>query len=168
MAATTQISVDEYLRTSYAPDCEFVDGEVLDRNVREKGHSKVQKHLLLYIAQHESRWGVFALQEWRLKLGEQHYRVSDLSIVEGPEPDEAVLSTPPLVCAEILSPEDRMSRMLEKIADYLAFGVKYVWVLDPRTKQTFVHTARGVQRLERGVLRLDHPAIEIPLSDIFD
>src|SRR5580704_13396023 len=74
MAVTTQVSVEEYLRTSYDPDCEYVDGEVLDRNVGEKGHSKVQKRLLVYIAQHEARWGVFALQEWRLKLAEGHYR----------------------------------------------------------------------------------------------
>src|SRR5579872_1279274 len=137
MAVTTQVSVDEYLRTSYDPDCEYVDGEMLDRNVGEKSHSKVQKRLLVYLAQREALWGIFALQEWRVKLGEQNYRIPDLAILTDPEPDEPVLSTPPLVCVEILSPEDRMSRMQKKIVDYLAFGVRYVWILDPKTKQAF-------------------------------
>jgi Uma2 family endonuclease len=168
MAVTTQVSVEEYLRTSYAPDCEYVDGEVLDRKVGEKGHSKVQKRLLVYIAQHEDRWGVFALQEWRLKLGEGYYCVPDLSIVAGPEPEEAVLSTPPLACIEIFSPEDRMSRMQKKIADYLAFGVRYVWVLDPKTKQAFSYTSDGMRLIEDGVLRTGNPSMEIPLGEIFD
>jgi Uma2 family endonuclease len=168
MAVTTQVSVEEYLRTSYDPDCEYVDGEVLDRNVGEKSHSKVQKRLLVYLAQREALWGIFALQEWRVKLGEQHYRIPDLAILTGPEPNEAVLSTPPLVCVEILSPEDRMSRMNEKIADYLAFGVRYVWVLDPKTKQAFSYTSEGMRLIQDGILRTSAPAIEISLGEIFD
>ena len=31
------VSVEEYLRTSYRPDCDFVEGRVLERNVGEKG-----------------------------------------------------------------------------------------------------------------------------------
>ena len=168
MAVTTQVSVEEYLRTSYDPDCEYVDGEVLDRNVGEKGHSKVQKRLLVYIAQREAGWGVFALQEWRLKLGDDHYRVPDLSIVAGPEPEDAVLSTPPLVCVEILSPEDRMSRMLTKIAGYLAFGVRYVVVLDPKIKRAYIYSDDGMREMEDGILRIEGSPIEIPLSEVFD
>jgi hypothetical protein len=33
MANATQISVTEYLQTSYRPDREYVDGEVRERNV---------------------------------------------------------------------------------------------------------------------------------------
>lgn len=168
MAVTTQVPVEEYLRTSYDPDCEYVDGGVLDRNVGEKGHSKVQKRLLVYVAQHEARWGVFALQEWRLKLGEQHYRVPDLSIVNGPEPNETVLSTPPLVCVEILSPEDRMGRMHKKIADYLAFGVQCVWVLDPKTKKAYVYSDGAMQEMDAGILTVDDSAIAVPLLESFE
>ncbi|MGH9559765.1 MAG: Uma2 family endonuclease [Bryobacteraceae bacterium] len=166
MTAATQIPVEEYLRTSYDPDCEYVDGEVLERNVGEKGHSKVQKKLLLFLSRHESEWGIFVLQEWRVRLGEKHYRVPDLCIVTGPEPAEEVLSTPPLVSIEILSPEDRMPRVLAKIGGYIEAGVRYVWVLDPRAKSAFVYTSGGMQAVEDGFLRAD--AIEVPLSEIFD
>jgi hypothetical protein len=33
MSVGTLISVDEYLRTSFRPDCDFVEGEVLERDV---------------------------------------------------------------------------------------------------------------------------------------
>lgn len=168
MAIATQMSVEEYLRTSFDPDCEYVDGEVLERNVGEKGHSKVQWRLIVLFAKHQAEWGVFALQEWRFKVTDRHYRVPDFCIVAGPEPDEAVLNTRPLVCVEILSPEDRMSRMQKKVADYLAFGVRYVWVLDPQTKKATVYTELETHEVTDGVLRTENPAIEIPLSEIFD
>jgi Uma2 family endonuclease len=168
MAMATQMTVEEYLRTSFRPDCEFVDGEVLERNVGEKGHSKVQWRLMSYFDKHQVELGVFALHEWRFKVTERHYRVPDFTIVAGPEPDEPVLTTRPLVCVEILSPEDRMSRMQKKIADYLAYGVRYVWILDPQTKQAFTYTNEAMHEVKDGFLRTDHPAIEIPLDQIFE
>ena len=32
------IPVDEYLRTSYRPDCDYVDGEVLERNSGDRNY----------------------------------------------------------------------------------------------------------------------------------
>jgi hypothetical protein len=35
----TFVSVREYLRTSYSPDREYVDGRIVERNLGEKGHA---------------------------------------------------------------------------------------------------------------------------------
>ncbi len=35
MATGALVSVDEYLRTSYRPDCDYVDGILVERNVGE-------------------------------------------------------------------------------------------------------------------------------------
>ncbi len=42
MPARTLISVEEYLATSYRPDCDYVDGEVVERNLGEWDHSRLQ------------------------------------------------------------------------------------------------------------------------------
>ena len=42
MASSTLISVQEYMATTYRPDCDYVDGEVRERNLGEIEHS----HLL--------------------------------------------------------------------------------------------------------------------------
>jgi Uma2 family endonuclease len=168
MAVTTQVSVDEYLRTSYDPDCEYVDGEVLDRNVGELDHGLVQKKLLVYLASREKKLCIFVIQEQGLQLNGRHYRVPDLMILAGGKPAEQIITRPPIVCIDVLSPEDQMSRMQKKIADYLAFGVRYVWVLDPKTKQAFSYTPEGMRVIQDGVLRTSAPAIEIPLGEIFD
>ena len=39
--APTLISVEEYLSTSYHPDCDYVDGELEERNVGEYSHGKM-------------------------------------------------------------------------------------------------------------------------------
>jgi Uma2 family endonuclease len=167
MAIATQMSVEEYLRTSFDPDCEYVDGEVLDRNVGELDHGSVQKLLLVYLAAREKRIGIYTIQEQRLQINKTHYRIPDLMILEGGKPKEQIITRPPLVCIEVLSPKDRMSRMQKKVIDYLAFGVRYVWVLDPQTREAFVYTDAGM-REAKDVLRTENPAIEIPLSEIFE
>jgi len=39
MPSRTLVSVDEYLHTSYDPDCDYVDGAIVERNVGERDHS---------------------------------------------------------------------------------------------------------------------------------
>jgi hypothetical protein len=43
--ATLQTSLADYLRTSYRPDCDYVDGEVQERNGGEFDHAAVQAFL---------------------------------------------------------------------------------------------------------------------------
>ena len=65
------------------------------------------------------------------------YRVPDVCVYEKMLSD-SVLNQPPLLCIEILSPEDRLSRILTVADDYLSLGVPTVWVLDPLRKKALV------------------------------
>ena len=51
MAAATLISLEEYLRTTYEPDCDFVDGVVEERNLGEWSHSTLQTVLIGYLCE---------------------------------------------------------------------------------------------------------------------
>jgi len=82
-------------------------------------------------------------------------------------PDEQIYTTPPFLCIEILSPEDQMGRVLVKIADYLNFGVPYVWVIDPRKRRATVYTPTDSYSPEDGILRTENPKIALPLADLF-
>ena len=47
VATQTQVSVEEYLRTSFdGADREFVDGEIVERNVGGSQHSATQGRLI--------------------------------------------------------------------------------------------------------------------------
>jgi hypothetical protein len=48
MAVAQQISVQEYLKTVYRPDCDYVDGVVEERNLGERDHSWIQGRLVTF------------------------------------------------------------------------------------------------------------------------
>src|SRR6185437_15926654 len=51
------VPVEEYLRTQYEPDCEYVDGEVLERNWGENPHSAPQVEFIFYSRSRRGRLG---------------------------------------------------------------------------------------------------------------
>jgi Uma2 family endonuclease len=163
-ATTTQVPVEEYLSTDYSPDCDYVDGEVQERNMGEKDHSRLQKRLIVHL---DAVPGCEVYPELRIQVGPGRYRVPDVCLVVGPEPDEQILTRPPFLCIEILSPEDRMSRMMVKIEDFLAFGVRYVWVIEPHTRRAYIYTRNEMREVADGVLRTANPDIALPLSELF-
>jgi len=166
MASRTLISVEEYLRTSYRPDCDYVDGEVLERNVGEKDHSSLQKKIILYLAAREQQLGICVFPEQRVQVGPTRFRIPDVCVTVG-EPAEQIFTKPPFICSEILSPEDRWPRIQQRIDDYLAMGVPYVWVLDPAAKTAYSVTRSAGTNQVTGVLKTLNPSVELPLSEIF-
>jgi Uma2 family endonuclease len=167
MASRTLISVEEYLRTSYRPDCDYVDGEVLERNMGEKSHAKLQKAILLFLSAREKELGIWVIQEQRVQVSARRFRIPDVCVTLG-EPNEEILRQPPFICIEVFSPEDRWPRIQQRIDDYLSIGVPYVWVLDPATKSAYsTIPAERTQQVTVGVLKTLNPSVELPLSEIF-
>jgi len=60
-----------------------------------------------------------------------------------------------------------MSRVRQKIADYLEFGVPYVWVVDPATRKADVYTAQRIYEAKDLVLRTENPEIIVPMAELF-
>jgi Uma2 family endonuclease len=166
MASRTLISVEDYLRTSYRPDCDYVDGEVLERNVGELDHSWLQTMLSAYLVARRAQWGITVLVEQRVHVRATRFRIPDICVILGPKPAEQIPTKPPFVCIEILSPEDRWPRTQQRIDDYLAMGVPDVWVIDPVTKQAYSVTKEGTREIRDGFLRTQDPPIEVPLAEI--
>jgi Uma2 family endonuclease len=166
MPTRTLISVEEYLASSYRPDCDYVDGHIEERNLGERPHSRLQGRLYAALDR-QVPLGAEVLLEMRVQVRPSRYRVPDLCVaVDGS--DEPILTNPPFLCIEILSPEDRMPRIKERVQDFVALGVPYVWVLDPQTKQAYAATAaEGLREVTTGILATTNPAFEISLAEIF-
>jgi Uma2 family endonuclease len=164
----TMISVEEYLSESYQPDCDYVDGHLEERNLGELDHSWLQMALIVYFHARHREWNIIVLPEQRVQVKRSRYRVPDVCVLLGARPTEQILTKPPFICIEILSPEDRMNPVEIRIADYLEMGVSYVWVLDPQTRQAYVATtAEGLREVKNGFLRTENPALEVPLAEVF-
>ncbi len=163
MAAAT---LEEYLWTSYHPDREYIDGAIQERNLGETDHSRLQMQLAAYLFSRERQWSITVLPEQRVQVRRERFRVPDITVVLGPLPTTPILREPPFLCIEILSRDDSMYDMQERIDDYLNFGVRHVWVVNPRTRRAFQYTMDGMREARDGILRTADPLIEVPLDEL--
>jgi len=161
----TVISVEKYLSTVYKPECEYVDGELIKRNLGEAEHSAVQAAISALLGSNRREAGVHLFLALRVQVGPRKFRVPDIAVTTRKIP-RGVLREPPFLCIEILSPEDRMSRVEARIDDFLAFGVKYVWLVDPRRRKAWTYTSEG-RRDATTVLSTSDPDLSLPLEEIF-
>jgi Uma2 family endonuclease len=162
MATAQLVSVEEYLHSVYEPDAEYVAGRIIQRAVPQKPHSKMQSYLdrTLYEVGHPLGYEVWVEQRLRTQANPDHYRVPDVCLTRG-EPAENIFTEPPFLCFEILSPDDAAVEVRAKVEEYLAFGVLYVWVVDPNTRRGEIHTRSAIQRVADGVFRADEIEVDL-------
>jgi len=88
-----------------------------------------------------------------------------------PEEHEGFLELAPDLAVEVISPSDRMSDVLDKVAEYLDAGTRLVVLVAPRRKELLLH---GADRSVR-VLTMDDtfdggdilPGFSLPVAAIF-
>jgi Uma2 family endonuclease len=161
------VSVAEYLATSYRPDRDYVDGEVQERNLGEFDHSLLQGLLFRLFFDNRESWNVRVSPEQRIQLGPQRFRIPDICVMSRETPKEQVVTYPPLIAIEILSPEDTLQRMRQRVDDYLSFGTKHVWIIDPAARDGYLCTTRGFEEPQDGVLEIPATPIRVVLSELF-
>jgi Uma2 family endonuclease len=164
MESALAVPVSEYLQTGYEPDMDYVDGVLEDRNVGEKDHSSLHGAVLAHLFARRRELGIHVYPELRLKVSEMRYRVSDICIFTGPEPEEQVPSRAPFLCIEILSPEDRMTRIQAKIRDFFRMGVEVIWVIDPQNRSGWIYTPVGAAESAEGLFTAG--PISVRLSEL--
>ena len=167
MATSTVVPLGEYLRTSYRPDCDWIDGEVRERNVGEGSHASIQKFFIRYFGNRETEWGVLVWPEQRVQVSARRFRIPDVCLTAESVAFEEIIRVPPVLCIEILSRDDRMSDILERVEDYFKMGVGAAWVVDPWQRQAFSVDADGTMREEAEALVVEGTAIRVPVGEIF-
>jgi Uma2 family endonuclease len=161
MATTTTnlISLEEYLHTVYRPDCDFVDDHVEERTLGELDHGRLQAALAAWFFNQEKAWNIRAVVELRTRVTPTRVRIPDVCLLRRDAPREPVTFTPPLLCIEILSPEDRLPRVLKVLDDYVTMGVPNLWIFDPTDRIAYIY--------KDGVLKLISDRIAIPGTEIY-
>jgi Uma2 family endonuclease len=167
MATNVQIPVSEYLRTSYSPDCDYVDGEVQERNLGEQDHSDLQMQFIKLLSTDANEVHVRVNPELRVQVSATRFRVPDICVRRRAAPSERILRHAPLLCIEVLSSEDTLSRTRQKVRDYLEMGVPEVWVVDPSTRSIMIFTDNAMVERNAGELTVPETPIVLALADIF-
>jgi Uma2 family endonuclease len=162
------ISVEEYLSTGYEPDCEYDDGVIVERNLGEFEHSFLQTILAAIFTNNMDPWGVFGLTEQRIQIKASKFLIPDLCVLRLDAPAEDILTHPPLIAIEIMSPEDNIRRVARKAAEYILFGVEYVWIIDPQARVAYRGTATALERISDGELSVPGTSILIRIGELFE
>jgi len=164
MATATLIPVEEYLRTSYDPDVEYVDGVLVERNVGDWLHSLIQRNIIIALSRRYPN--IYAVPELRSRTAETRYRLPDVCVLLA-APQTKYLLEAAFVAIEILSEDDRMSRMLEKLQEYAAAGVAHIWLIDPRMKQMFAFHDGTLEEVKGDLVSSGEAQLELTREEVF-
>jgi len=169
MAAAPQsepLTIEQYMQTRYRPDCDFVDGYLEERNVGDPKHGLLQMQVGFWFLTHRE-WNLRAISELRTRVNSSRIRLPDVAIVND---DEDLMEypriNPPIIAIEILSPEDRLNRVIPRLKEFLAMGVRHVWLLDPVERVAYTCTEAGLNLVEGTRLDADSP-VYLDLPQLF-
>jgi len=165
LISSLAIPVSDYLAHTTHPDCDYVDGHLVERNAGEISHSDAQGRTCAFVIFNVR--GFWAGVEVRTQVRAERFRIPDVVIVRGSRPAGRIITSPPEVAVEVLSPDDRAADVQDRIDDYLQFGIPAVWLIDPERQRAWIHTKEGAREALDRVLRNPAGDLEVPLSALF-
>jgi len=121
-----------------------------------------------FLSAHEAEWGLESLVEQTVQVSPTRFRIPDVCALRADAPDEEVITHPPFLCVEILSKDDTVSSVTDRLDDFLRMGVENVWMIDPLKRRGYRYTTDGMLEAKDGVMRTSNPAISVPLDAIFE
>ena len=166
MGTKAALPVAEYLRTAFPDlDKEYRDGVLVERSLPDYLHSRTQGLLIMLLGALRTVFPLFVCPELRVQVRPGLIRIPDVVVFYPNEPQEPVPAIPPFVAIEILSPDDRMADVRNKLAEYRAWGVTHVWLVDPHSKRMYTCDA---ELAEVSTLKVPELSIEVTPADIFE
>jgi len=143
---------------------EYVDGVLVERNAGDWLHSLVQRNVILALSRRYPH--IYALPELRSQIKATHFRLPDVCVLLQAL-KTSVLLDPPFVAIEILSEDDRMTRVIERLLEFAAIGTPHIWVIDPRLKKMFTFHGHTLQEVEGDIIATGDPRLELTRAEIF-
>src|SRR6266853_1121207 len=127
MATSTRVSLEEYFRTHYDPECELIDGELRPKPMPTGPHSEMQYQVIMLLSAYKQLGVGRVLPELSLLLPGDAVLIPDVVFSRPGQPydEHGVLNTPPLLCIEVVSPSQSFGELYQKRLSYLRWGVPY-------------------------------------------
>jgi Uma2 family endonuclease len=154
MAASAQFPLEaRFSPPVQARESELIEGRIVERAMPNQEHAAILYAIIAALVRADRDQVILGRPELRLQTGEDRFRIADLALYVGEAPADPVPRQPPAVVVEILSPDDPMEGVMEKLCEYEDWGVAAVCLVAPRRQ--------AVYRLLNGVLQAAE-AIEVP------
>ncbi|MGH9610241.1 MAG: Uma2 family endonuclease [Bryobacteraceae bacterium] len=167
------VSVEEYIARfaegDEKPRCEYVDGELFPKPMPTKAHSKAQMNIGFAI---RTRWPeqFDPLPELTTRLHETQFFIPDIAVEDKAKPVAGRYpgpNNPVFLCVEILSPPDRIGKLMAKCEEYHRWGVPYCWIVDPERKKAWEYLPQD-REPRAAETQLTAGPIALPLAEVFE
>lgn len=134
------VSEEEYLRTDYEPNHEYLDGVLVPKALSDETHSSLQIIIGAFLLSQREKFGFRVVSEIHTRIRPKRWRIPDVAVLPGEKtgrryPDS---DAPPALTIEIVSLDEPWSEVYGKIIDHLAVGVQTAIIVDPYKKTVFV------------------------------
>ncbi len=151
MSTTALITFAQFEQMPEAPGKqELIDGELIEMPPARLRHMIVSQRVFAQL-----RLGVgvdLAFIETGYRIG-RGWLVPDASVAHpNQEIDDGYFSGSPVLAVEVLSPDNRASRIARKLTLYFAEGAEEVWVIDP-SNRTMTICRTGTDGVVRTVVQ---------------
>lgn len=182
MKAATLLSAEDFARVAeMLGPCELVKGEIVAMSPGGARHSRVTGNAFRLVDAHCRAKGF-----GRALTGEagvivarrpDTVRGADVAVISYERlPKDSLadgfLTAPPELVVEVLSRDTSWEKMEEKVAEYQAFGVDLVWVLDPQTASLRVYPRGGASSVLHGADEASAepivPGLRVPVAQFFE
>jgi Uma2 family endonuclease len=155
-----------YLRKRFRPDCDWIEGRLEARHGGLRNHSLTMSRVAIWFGVRQKQFGIVPLISPRILVAERRYRVADVCVLKLPDTNGDIITSPPWIVVEVLSPKDRMARVIQRTQDYLRMGVPNAWVVDPESRRGWSASLKGLRRV--AVLQTVDGAAVLPVDAVWE
>ena len=159
------LTLEEFLKLPYledSPAWEYIDGVAIQKSMPKTRHSILQKRLLTEVDNHSVDYT--ALPELRCTFAGRSI-VPDIAVVawnriqvsQTGEPEDNFTEAPDWTI-EILSPDQRTTRVIDNLLHCLRHGCKLGWLIDPDDYSVLIFAPQSEPDVYRGDRQL--PVLE--------
>ena len=143
----TRVTGEELLAMGDIGPCELVEGEIVKMSPTGEKHGIVEVNLSgeLRAFVRERKLGRVSGGETGIYIrrNPDTVRGADVIFISNERLEKrgssGFIDVAPDLVVEIMSPEDRWSKVMKKLGEYFSIGVRLIWVIDPETESAYAY-----------------------------
>jgi Uma2 family endonuclease len=162
-----RVTLEEWITLPEDVPGEFLDGRLVEEEVPDYLHEVLVAWLARVLGNWAEEMGaVVGASDAKFTLSPTTGRKADLTVyLAGRRPPaRGVISLPPDVAVEIVSPSPRDQRRdrVEKMEEYARFGIRFYWLVDPQQRSVEIYEQRADRSYARRVQAGSGSLLDVP------